>query len=183
MVGAPLAAFPYCLSCEEYVRQMTEVARKGLNDDHTAGYACIDCGQQLGPDRVKVGRNVLHWRREDADGDGDTYTTDHDLYACPRCAELIKHPAWCDRNHLPLVQGHKWLDSAIHRVRLGEVRDAINSSADPEEVTLIAFEGDEGIGDHYNNPFVLGSRLFICLSCQQAARSARAKALNNASIL
>lgn len=37
--------------------------------------------------------------------------------------------------------------------------------------------------DHYSNPLVLGSRLFICLSRQQAARRARANALNNASIL
>src|SRR5207302_9246437 len=37
--------------------------------------------------------------------------------------------------------------------------------------------------DAHSSPFVLGSKRFICLSRQQAARSARANALKSASIL
>lgn len=140
--GDPKAAFPYCLTYEEYVRQMTEVATSGLNDDQLSGHACIDCGAQLGPDRVKVGRKVLSWRNHE----NEVYDTTHELYADPVCAEFIQHPSWCDRNHEPAIRGHKWLDGAIHRASLGTAAPGV-PDADAAEVEILAHEDDTGAID------------------------------------
>lgn len=149
--GDPDAPFPYCLSHDEYQRQMAEIAFQGLTDHQLDGTDCIECGRPVEAEsRVMVGVKLLQY----AAADGTPSPERCVLYADPICAEMIFHPSWCDREHEPRIEGRGIgiLDFAIHHTTLATFGALLGSSDEDLKVEIIQHERENGeLSDPYLN--------------------------------